>query len=79
MARVKRIEALLAYASATTEKVAGRSDLAVSVDTAGRLTGLWLSPRCMNLASAYELEDVINRVLVDIKSPEYAGRLTRSA
>lgn len=79
MGRLKRIEALLSYASATTEKFAGRSDLVVSVDTAGRLTRLWLSRRCMHLASAAELEDVINRALADIEAPDYARRLTRSA
>jgi len=79
MARLKRIEALLADAPGTSERVGGRGDAVASVDAAGRLLGLWLSPRCMNLASAAELEDVINRVLVDIKSPGDAGRLTRSA
>lgn len=79
MKRVKRIEELLSCASATTKKCAGRSDLVVSVDSVGRLTALWLSRRCMQLASAAELEDVINRALADIESPDHAGRLTRSA
>lgn len=79
VARLKRIEQLLADVPATTDQVGGRGDVVVSVDAAGRLLGLWLSPCCMNLASAAELEDLINRVLVDIKSPGYAGRLTRSA
>jgi hypothetical protein len=79
MARLKRIEQLLADVPGTTERVGGRGDVVVSVDAAGRLLGLWLSPCCMNLASAAELEDLINRVLVDIKTPGDAGRLTRSA
>jgi len=79
MARLKGIEELLADSPATIDRVGDRGDVVLSVDAAGRLLGLWLSPRCMNLASADELEDVINRVLVDIKSPDYAGRVTRSA
>jgi hypothetical protein len=77
--RLKRIEALLADALGITERVGGRGDVVVSVDAAGRLLGLWLSTRCMDLASAAELEDVINRALIDIASPGDSGRLTRSA
>lgn len=76
--RLKRIKQLLADVPALTESVAD-DDVVVSVDAAGRLLSLWLSPRCMNLASAAELEGLINRVLVDIKSSGHAGQLTRSA
>jgi len=78
-ARVRRIEQLLADVPATTGQVGDRGDVEVLIDAAGRLLSLWLSPRCMNLVSAAELEDVVNRALVGIKVPAHAGRLARSA
>ena len=62
LARVKRIEALLASAPANVEWVGGQ-DVVVSVDPGGRLAGLWLSPRCTTRYSAVELEDLLNGVL----------------
>jgi hypothetical protein len=62
LARVNRIEALLACAPANVEWVGGQ-DVVVSVDPAGRLAGLWLSPRCTTRYSAVELEDLLNGVL----------------
>ena len=64
LARVKRIEALLASAPANVEWVGGE-DVVVSVDPAGRLAGLWLSPRCTTRYGAVELEDLLNGVLAE--------------
>ena len=64
LARVKRVEALLAGAPANVEWVGGE-DVVVSVDSTGRLAGLWLSPRCTTRYSTVELEDLLNGVLAE--------------
>jgi hypothetical protein len=63
-ARVKHIETLLAGAPANVEWVGGE-DVVVSVESTGRLAGLWLSPRCTTRYSAVELEDLLNGVLAE--------------
>jgi hypothetical protein len=64
LARVERIETQLADAPANVEWIGGDRDVVVSADPAGRLAGLWLSPRCTTRYSAVELEDLLNSVLV---------------
>jgi hypothetical protein len=63
LARVKRIDALLADAPANVEWIGGERDVVVSADPAGRLAGLWLSPRCTTRYGAVELEVLLNSVL----------------
>ena len=79
LARVKRIEDLLAGAPANVEFVGGQGDVVVSVDPAGQLANLWLSPRCMNLYRAADLEGLLNHVLATASVSDGANRLSMSA
>jgi hypothetical protein len=73
LARVKRIEALLAGAPANVEWIGGEDDVMVAADPAGRLAGLWLSPRCTTHYSAVELEGLLNCVLAAAGATAHPG------
>jgi hypothetical protein len=64
--RVKGIEALLAEAPANVEWIGGERDVVVTADPCGRLSSLWLSPRCTTHYSAVELAGRLNRVLAAV-------------
>lgn len=66
LARVQRIEALLAGTPAGVDWIGGEGDVVVAADPAGRLAGLWLSPRCTTHYSALELEGLLNGVLAAV-------------
>ena len=66
LARVKRIEALLAGAPANVEWIGGEGDVVVAADPGGRLAGLRLSPRCTTRYSAVELRGLLNGVLAAV-------------
>ena len=80
LARVKRIEALLAGAPSNAEWIGGENDVVVTADPAGRLAGLWLSPRCTTRYSAVELEDLLNGVLAAVgRSADPGANFLRDA
>lgn len=72
-ARVKGIEALLADAPASVEWIGGERDVVVTADLYGRLSSLWLSPRCTTHYSADELEGLLNRVLASVGATRHPG------
>jgi len=72
-ARVKGIEALLTDAPASVEWIGGERDVVVTADLYGRLSSLWLSPRCTTHYSADELEGLLNRVLASVGATRHPG------
>lgn len=74
LARVKRIEALLAAVPVSGESARDAGEVVVSVDSAGRLVGVSLPPECTVRYRAAELEEVLNRALGAVSTPAAVSR-----
>lgn len=74
LARVKRIEALLAAVPVSGESARDAGEVVVSVDSAGRLVGVSLPPECTVRYRAAELEEVLNRTLGAVSTPAAVSR-----
>jgi hypothetical protein len=72
-ARVKGIEALLAAVKTNVECIGGERDVVATADPCGRLSSLWLSPRCTSHYSAVELQGLLNSVLASVGATPHPG------